>query len=77
MTRIILTVENKKQSNLLSSLLRSVSFIKNIQEEEYDEALDEETKKMLDRRSNDYESHPEKFISYKEFKKRLSKRNAA
>ncbi len=77
MTRIILTIENKKQGNLLSNLLHSVNFIKNIEEEEYDETLDEEVKKLLDKRWSDYEKNPKKFISYKEFRKRLGKRHAA
>ena len=76
MTRIILTVENKKQSNLLSILLHSVSFIKNIEEEDYDETLDKEVKKLIEKRWNDYEKNPGKFISDHEFREKLNKRHA-
>ncbi len=74
MTRIILTVENKKQSDLLSNLFHAVTFIKKIEEEEYDETLEEEVKQLLDRRWNDYKKNPQIFISDKELRKRISKK---
>lgn len=60
---------------MLSKLLRSVNFISQIEEDEVDETLDTELKKMLDKRIFEYEKNPEKFISHKELRKRISKKH--
>ena len=76
MNKLILTVDGEEHSKLLSRLLRSVSFIKNIEQEKEEEELEKEVEAIISKRWNDYKKNPKSFVSDKELRTRLNKKYA-